>query len=87
MFGDDAAIASMQELPTDSKRIAMPALGMGASYSRTSLSSTKVEVELNCMMACFSLDFSASADVPSLPSVEVDAAVARPLRDRGYSLI
>jgi len=50
-FGDDAAVESMQCLPTDTKRINLPGFGC---YNRTSYSSSKVETELNCFMSCFS---------------------------------
>lgn len=50
MFGDQAAIDSMKTLPTDSRKIAVPQVG---AYNRTSLSSTKVDMELCCLMACF----------------------------------
>jgi len=50
MFGDQGAIDSMKSLPTDSRKILVPSVG---SYNRTSLSSTKVDMELCCMMACF----------------------------------
>lgn len=65
-FGDEAAINNIPELPTDPRKIALPGHG---SYARTSLSNTKVESELNCLMGCYSF--------------EGDSAVVP--RDRGYS--
>ena len=52
MFGDEAAIESILELPTDPRKIV---LSHGA-YNRTSLSSSKVELELVCIMSVFMLD-------------------------------
>lgn len=65
MFGDAAVIASLKTLPTDLTNIPLPGVGV---YSRTSVSSTKVDIELCCMMACFSLDtqLRASASTQAL---------------------
>jgi hypothetical protein len=53
MFGDEAAIASLKSQPTDLTSIPLPGYGV---FVRTSVSSTKVDIELCCAMACFSLD-------------------------------
>jgi S-adenosylmethionine decarboxylase len=52
LFGDEAAIAGIPELPTDTKQILVPSFG---TFTRTSVSSTKCE-DLHCMMGCFALD-------------------------------
>lgn len=88
LFGDDAALRSMAELPTDSRSIALPGTG---TFVRTSLSSTKVETELACIMACFSLEapvprtLSPATSVASMISVAPQAVSVRSIRDRGYS--
>jgi len=85
MFGDEAALekSSIPELPTNAKRIEVPSFG---SFSRTSLSSTRVETDLCCLMACYSFDvapiLTASTSHSSLSSV---SAVSSP-RERGMSL-
>lgn len=88
LFGDDAALRTMAELPTDPKFIALPGFG---TFVRTSLSFTKVENELSCLMGCFSLEF-ASLPPPVAASVPIGTtttallhSAARPARDRGYS--
>jgi S-adenosylmethionine decarboxylase len=53
MFGDAAVIGSLKCLPTDLTSVPLPGAGV---YVRTSTSSTKVDIELCCAMACFSLD-------------------------------
>ena len=53
MLADDDSIFSMPEVPTDLRRVELPGLG---NYVRTSMSSTKVEAEQCCMMACFCLE-------------------------------
>jgi S-adenosylmethionine decarboxylase len=52
MFGDQAAIDGLKCLPTNVTSIVLPGYGV---YNRTSLSSTKVDSELCCLMACYSL--------------------------------
>jgi len=56
MFGDESVLNN-PGLPTESRVIGNPGSGQ---YVRTSLSSTKVESDLCCMMAGYSLDASAS---------------------------
>ena len=53
LFGDEFALASMAKLPTNEKTLFLPGLG---DYVRTSLSSTRVENDLSCLMACYSLE-------------------------------
>jgi S-adenosylmethionine decarboxylase len=74
-FGDDAAVESMLRLPTDAKVIDLPGLG---AYNRTSVSSSKVETELNCFMSCFSLETASEVRAKKIAATRV--------RDRGYSL-
>lgn len=52
LFGDDQALTQMTELPTDHKGIQVPTSGR---YGRTNLSSTRVENDLHCIMACYHL--------------------------------
>lgn len=53
LFGDDHALTQMLDLPTNAKSHHFPAMG---EYWRTSLSSTRVENDLLCIMACYSLE-------------------------------
>ena len=53
LFGDEAALISMTERPMDARRILLHGVGV---YSRTSLSSTRVENDLSCLMGCYTLD-------------------------------
>lgn len=86
MFGDEAALdkSCIPELPTNAKRIEVPAFG---SFSRTSLASTRVETDLCCLMACYSLDTSApittSASFGALASAAHNSTAPR---DRCMSL-
>jgi hypothetical protein len=52
MFADEVAYTNLQEVPTSSREIFVPKIGM---YRRTNLSSTNIGTDLNCTMACFSL--------------------------------
>lgn len=70
MFGDEGAIESILELPTNARQIMIPGLGI---FNRTSLASTKVETELCCLMGCYSFE----------PMLSLNTA---PRRDRGYSV-
>lgn len=89
MFGDEAALNSIPELPTDPRSIVLPSFG---EYSRTSLSSTKVETELCCLMACYSLNDTMSMGLgKSASSNRLSAQPSGfkvPIRrkERGYSL-
>jgi len=92
MFGDEAALdkACIPELPTNAKTIQVPSFG---SFSRTSLSSTRVETDLCCLMACYSFDTGASlaaaAAGASLAASGVAgerAGLAVASRERGLSL-
>jgi S-adenosylmethionine decarboxylase len=73
LFGDDAALKAMTELPTDARHIVLPPWG---TYVRTSLSSTKVENDLSCLMGCYTVD---EKMLPPCSSPQN-------LRDRGYSI-
>merc|ERR1711871_84358 len=53
LFGDEHALTQMSELPTNHKGLQVPTSG---EYWRTSLSSTRVENDLHCIMACYQLD-------------------------------
>jgi len=79
MFGDEAGINGIQELPMDPRQIIVPGFG---TYTRTSLASTKVETELCCFMGCYSLDASS----PVKLNDSSRATSTGLLRDRGYSL-
>ena len=88
LFGDDAALRSMAELPTDPKFIALPGFG---TFIRTSLSFTKVETELSCLMGCFSLE-ATPLPIPVVTAAPMGTtttallhSASRPARDRGYS--
>lgn len=56
MFADEVAYSALQEgavpVPLSSKELFVPRIG---TYRRTNLSSTKIGVDLNCTMACFTL--------------------------------
>jgi len=90
MFGDEEGIRSIPELPFDSKSIFLPGNG---SYNRTSLSSTKVESDLCCMMACYSFSefkslpsrVPSSSELAEFTSAPVSLEAVTP-RARGYSL-
>ena len=84
MFGDEAAFDKSQvpEMPTNAKRIEVPSFG---SFSRTSLSSTRVETDLCCFMACYTMDAS-SILASSASHSSMAAAAAGVPRDRGMSL-
>jgi len=77
LFGDETALRS-SEIPTDSRCIFVAGFG---KFNRTSLSSTRVESDLCCMMSCFSLD-TTSVD-PCCG--EICKESSRSLRSRGYS--
>lgn len=86
MFGDQLAIDGLASLPTDTKRI--PLHGRG-HYQRSSFSSTQVETDLCCLMACYTFEPCSKSIVSEdlvkpLLSIEAKAGSAR--RERGYSL-
>jgi len=100
MFGDESAINSMPELPSDPRRINLPAWGQ---YVRTSCSSTKVEAELCCIMAVYSLEVASLrgsrasssdlvltqknlAEIPARGQSVHKASAPLVMRERGYSL-
>jgi S-adenosylmethionine decarboxylase len=83
VFGDDAALRSMVELPTDPKYITMPGFG---AYTRTSLSFTKVEIDLSCLLGCYSLEDIKPSSIPSVTSLaNLIGAVPAKERRRTYS--
>ena len=96
MFGDEAAIDSIAELPVDPRHYLLPSVG---SYVRTSVASTCVEADLRCIMACYTLETSPLPRASSkamLPRVAsgTDLAMAEGLlmpsprlRERGYSCL
>ena len=51
LFGDQEAVDVLESRPTDLKKVVVPSVN---TYSRTSMSSTVVETDLCCMMACYS---------------------------------
>lgn len=55
MFGHEAAFQTLKSLPTDTSSINLPAYGV---YVRSSVSSTRVDLDLQCLMACYTLDDS-----------------------------
>lgn len=57
MSGDELAINDMKQVPTDLSSISLPAFG---NYSRTSVSSTNVDLEMKYLMACYTLDTSST---------------------------
>lgn len=59
MFGDQTSINSISSLPTDAKQISLPLFG---NFLRTSMSCTQVDLELGCLMACYSLDANSVID-------------------------
>lgn len=85
LFGDEAALEKtcIPELPTNAKRIEVPSFGC---FSRTSLASTRVETDLCCLMACYTLDpaptLTNSSSVGALPFVPLTSPLHR---DRGMS--
>lgn len=88
MFGDDAAFSSIPELPTDPREILLPGLG---NYHRTSFSSTKVDAELGCQMANYSLERGVSLVSNKKPSstdlVLLANSTASFNRERSLSLV
>ena len=79
MFGDQTAVDNLATLPTDVKSIPLPLYG---TYSRTSVSSTVVETDLCCLMACYRLE--APTSVSPQVARQQQRAVLR--RERGHSL-
>ncbi len=89
MFGDEAAVASLKSQPTDLTSILLPGFGV---FVRTSVSSTKVDIELCCTMACFTVDSMRTSS--SCQALMIDETLA-PLstsigesnsaKDRSYS--
>ena len=77
MFGDQGAVERLRSLPTDSKSIPLPLYG---NYERTSVSSTVVETDLCCLMACYKLerDTVGSASIPLKTALQS--------RERGHSM-
>lgn len=76
MFADESALAGLKELPTALRQYVVPRIGV---YNRLSTSSTTVEADLSCKMACFVVD--ASSDRPISPEQLLEA----PRRERGYT--
>lgn len=86
MFGDEAAISGLKNLPTDATSIMLPGFG---NFTRTSMSSTKVDLELCCMMGCYSLDsgrLSASNSMVSL-NVASESVPDAPFGEDGSPLL
>jgi S-adenosylmethionine decarboxylase len=81
LFGDEGALASMLDLPTNMKILNLPTIG---DYVRTSLSSTRVENDLSCLMACYTLD-TPKSPVPFKLSKSSDSLM-KSMRDRGMSM-
>jgi S-adenosylmethionine decarboxylase len=84
MFGDQDAIDGIPTLPTEQRTICLPTLG---SYSRTSVSSTKIDRDLCCLMAVYT--FESEIPLPSSPKSfiqEPNARLAARLRERGNSM-
>jgi hypothetical protein len=81
MFGDQTAVDNLAKLPTDVKSIPLPLYG---TYSRTSVSSTVVETDLCCLMACYRLEAPTAVDSVSSPAARQQQAAIR--RERGHSL-
>merc|ERR1711871_1599335 len=79
LFGDDQALSQMVELPTNQKFHQLATVGV---YWRTSLSSTRVENDLSCIMACYSLD---NPEEP-VPFKEAQKPNKEQQRDRGFSI-
>jgi S-adenosylmethionine decarboxylase len=78
MFGDQMALDSLKAgLPTDQAVIALPKHGL--FYARTSVSSTKVDVELCCLMACYSLVPVAVTPLRTVTPAAVADRVSPPL--------
>jgi S-adenosylmethionine decarboxylase len=68
MFGDESALRSLPELPTDPRKIVVAGQG---GFTRTSLSSSNVDTELCCLMACYTL-----TEGPSLSSTSSGLSLA-----------
>ena len=82
MFGDQGAIDAMASLPTNVKNINLPLLG---NYTRTSVSSTQVEMDLCCLMACFTFDGAK----PERSKVRQPQPTDHPVspRERGHTVV
>jgi S-adenosylmethionine decarboxylase len=52
LFGDEDALDNMASLPTRDKLVKVSGLGV---YARTAASTAKVDADLGCIMACYSL--------------------------------
>lgn len=94
MFADEAGLGEITESPFEVARLTVPQFG--ATYGRTSVSSTKVEGDVCCFMAnyvelpsvCPPASAASAAATPSATAVsDVDAGEERQLRrNRGYSI-
>jgi len=80
MFGDDEAVGSLPELPTDPRRIEIPGFGI---YKRTSVSSSHLEKDLFGAMGCFILQENA---LPGSSRPLVRGVSIGNLRERGFSM-
>jgi S-adenosylmethionine decarboxylase len=78
MFGDQVALDSLKAgLPTDATSFVLPKHNL--VYTRTSVSSTKVDVELCCLMACYSLVPTAVTPTRAVTPAAVADRVSPPL--------
>eukprot|EP00349_Pseudokeronopsis_sp_Brazil_P000410 CAMPEP_0202961666 /NCGR_PEP_ID=MMETSP1396-20130829/5737_1 /ASSEMBLY_ACC=CAM_ASM_000872 /TAXON_ID= /ORGANISM="Pseudokeronopsis sp., Strain Brazil" /LENGTH=441 /DNA_ID=CAMNT_0049681663 /DNA_START=241 /DNA_END=1563 /DNA_ORIENTATION=- len=76
MFGDQAAIDGLKVLPTDVTSIVLPGYGV---FNRTSLSSTKVDSELCCLMACYTLASFPTSSPARAVSPRMNAEAIQPV--------
>jgi S-adenosylmethionine decarboxylase len=76
MFADESALSGLKETPTTLRQYLVPRIGV---YTRSSTSSTTVEADLSCKMACFVLDAASSDRSASPEQPEI------PRRERGYT--
>lgn len=74
MFGHESAFEVLKSLPTDSSSINLPSFGV---YSRSSVSSTRVDLDLQCLMGCYTLDNSSV--MPSVCSAQGMASLSSKL--------
>lgn len=75
VLGDEGAVEGMAERPTDSRQISCPGMGPHARYLRTSASSSKVQLELCCLMGCYALE---TAPTPGAVAAASSTAASPP---------
>jgi S-adenosylmethionine decarboxylase len=81
MFGNQEGFEQLKNLPMKEKNISV---GSSGNYSRSSCSSTQVELDLGCWMACYSLNPSSSSPLVTTTKGKKGTVVAE-RSERGLS--